>query len=198
MSAADGTESPRCGAKKRDGGVCKLKAGQGTDHVGAGACSKHGGLLPGPRKAAARELALAQARDFGLEVDTDPLTAMVTVVGRAQGANDLFLGRVIALMAEDKPFPADHPDWIGYMATMKQLADIARMASVAGVAERQIRLHERLWDTLTAAYEDGLARAAQSPAFTPEIEAALREGFTDSLRLREGSAGDVIEGSESG
>lgn len=146
--------------------------------------------MPGPRKAAARELALARAREVGLEVDTDPLTAMVTLVGRAQGANDLFLGRVIALMAEDKPFSADHPDWIGYMATMKQAAEIARWASSAGVAERQVRLVERLWDTITAAYEDGLARLALSP----EQEAALREGFTASLKLREGSAGEVIEG----
>jgi hypothetical protein len=190
MSAGDG----KCGAKKRTGGSCGLPAGHGTDHVGAGPCGRHGGHMPGPRKAVATELALAKAREIGLEVDTDPLTAMVTLVGRAQGANDLFLARVIALIEEDEGFPADHPDWIGYMATMKQAAEIARMASSAGVAERQIRLVERLWDTITAAYEDGLARAALSP----EQEAGLREGFTASLRLREGSAGEVIEGSESG
>jgi hypothetical protein len=194
MSSGNGTGSPRCGAKTRSGGSCKLKAGQDTDHPGAGPCGRHGGHMPGPRKAAAKELALAKAREIGLEVDTDPLTAMVTLVGRAQGANDLFLGRVIALVAKNEAFPADHPDWVGYMATMKQAAEIARMASSAGVAERQIRLVERLWDTITAAYEDGLARAALSP----EQEAGLREGFTASLRLREGSAGEVIEGSESG
>jgi hypothetical protein len=192
MARGDG--KPKCGAKTRAGGACSSPAGFGTDHVGAGACVKHGGNMPGPRKAAAKELALAKAREIGLEVDTDPLTAMVTLVGRAQGANDLFLGRVIALMAKEEGFPADHPDWIGYMATMKQAAEIARWASSAGVAERQVRLVERLWDTITAAYEDGLARLA----LPPEQEAELREGFTASLRLREGSAGEVIEGSESG
>jgi hypothetical protein len=195
---AEGNSKAKCGAKTRAGGSCLQPAGFGTDHAGAGACVKHGGNMPGPRKAAARELALAKAREIGLEVDTDPLTAMVTLVGRAQGANDLFLGRVIALMAKEEGFPADHPDWIGYMATMKQAAEIARWASSAGVAERQVRLVERLWDTITAAYEDGLARLARSSSLTPEQEAELREGFTASLRLREGSAGEVIEGSESG
>lgn len=35
-----------CGAKTRQGGGCKQKAGWGTDHVGIGRCKLHGGATP--------------------------------------------------------------------------------------------------------------------------------------------------------
>ena len=37
---------PTCGAKTRKGGVCKNKAGKGTDHPGEGRCKFHGGATP--------------------------------------------------------------------------------------------------------------------------------------------------------
>lgn len=38
----------RCGARTRSAGTpCKKRAGQGTDHLGAGKCSSHGGASPG-------------------------------------------------------------------------------------------------------------------------------------------------------
>lgn len=36
-----------CGAKNRSGQPCKLPAGWGTNHTGAGRCKLHGGLSPG-------------------------------------------------------------------------------------------------------------------------------------------------------
>lgn len=190
---AESNSKAKCGAKTRAGGSCLQPAGFGTDHAGAGACVKHGGNMPGPRKAAARELAMLQAREYGLEPDADPFSAILTMVRRAKGANDLFLGRVAKLMAEDEPFRADHPDWQGYLVTMRQSAQISDWAIKAGVAEREMRLAERLWDTITAAYEDALARVDWlDDAQRRELAVA----FGGSLEVAE--AGDVIEGSESG
>lgn len=52
-------DRPRCGAKKRDGSgdTCKRGAGQGTDHVGIGRCSLHGGNTPAHVVAAERVVA---------------------------------------------------------------------------------------------------------------------------------------------
>lgn len=40
-----------CGAKKKNGKVCKQKAGWGTNHVGTGRCKLHGGCSTGPKNA---------------------------------------------------------------------------------------------------------------------------------------------------
>jgi hypothetical protein len=42
-----------CGSKKRTGGVCRLHAGWGTNHLGVGRCRKHGGSVPSHVKSAA-------------------------------------------------------------------------------------------------------------------------------------------------
>ena len=39
--------NPKCGAKTKAGTPCKLTAGHGTDHVGAGKCKLHGGASDG-------------------------------------------------------------------------------------------------------------------------------------------------------
>jgi len=190
MSGGDDING-RCGAHTRSGGECSLPAGHGTDHVGAGPCARHGGHLPGPRKAAARELAMMRAREYGLEPDSDPFSAILTMVRRAKGANDLFLGRVAKMIAEDQEFSADHPDWQGYLITMRQSAQISDWAIKAGVAEREMRLAERLWDTITAAYEDALARVDWlDDAQRRELAVA----FGGSLGEAEA---EVVEGSES-
>jgi hypothetical protein len=39
-------DGPKCGAKKRSGGLCTQIAGWGTDHAGEGRCKLHGGSSP--------------------------------------------------------------------------------------------------------------------------------------------------------
>ena len=43
-------DKPLCGAKTRNGGLCKSVAGKGTDHLGSGRCKLHGGASNGAPK----------------------------------------------------------------------------------------------------------------------------------------------------
>jgi 2-phospho-L-lactate guanylyltransferase (CobY/MobA/RfbA family) len=54
---APGAGHEPCGAKTRGGGTCKLRAGQGTDHLGVGRCKLHGGSTPNHVAAARRQQA---------------------------------------------------------------------------------------------------------------------------------------------
>lgn len=81
--SADGHE--HCGAKTRKGGVCKLPAGHGTDHVGIGRCKLHGGSTPTHEKAASTEIARRECATLGIPVETTPAEALIREVWEAEG-----------------------------------------------------------------------------------------------------------------
>ena len=58
------TDTPACGAPRRgeDGERCGRPAGAGTDHLGSGPCSWHGGALPSVAAHHRDELVLQEAR----------------------------------------------------------------------------------------------------------------------------------------
>lgn len=62
-----------CGAKsknKKSGDLCRLTAGQGTEHVGYGRCKYHGGLSTGPKTAEGKAKASQNSRIHGLYAKT--------------------------------------------------------------------------------------------------------------------------------
>src|SRR3954454_8109172 len=84
MAGQDG--NARCGARTRRGTRCEQPAGFGTSHVGYGSCRFHGGHLPGPIKAAAREALIGESLRMGLSLDMRPEDLMLTAVRSAAGA----------------------------------------------------------------------------------------------------------------
>lgn len=78
-------ESPRCGAKTRNGTPCKRPAGAGTQHVGAGACKLHGGSVPNHQAKATRELAQRACMRLGIPVEINPADALLHAVWEAAG-----------------------------------------------------------------------------------------------------------------
>jgi hypothetical protein len=54
MTSEERSEYPLCGAKKKNGELCRAFAGQGTDHHGVGACKYHGGATPSHKTHAAK------------------------------------------------------------------------------------------------------------------------------------------------
>lgn len=167
---------PRCGAVTRtpneDGTrrYCQLAAGYGTDHLGYGTCSKHGGLLPNNRKGAAREAGrqFIMARHFGGDIDkVADLSAEQALVEevRRSAAMVRFLQDHIAQWAI--PDPEDRPadlgglpdllsetskgftsftnerEWLTmYREERAHLAKVSKMCIDAGLAERMVRLAE--------------------------------------------------------
>lgn len=73
-----------CAAKTKRG-TCRNVAGKGTDHLGVGRCSRHGGNTRNHKRAAAKELARIELNLLGLPVeDIDPGTALLEEVARTR------------------------------------------------------------------------------------------------------------------
>jgi hypothetical protein len=66
-----------CGAKKRQGGLCSMPAGWGTNHVGVGHCRQHSGNTPTHVKSAAS----AEYRKLlGTPVEINPVDALLMCI----------------------------------------------------------------------------------------------------------------------
>lgn len=100
MPPAKKKQVKRCGAKTREGGECKLKAGQGTEHPGYGRCKYHGGNTPAHKAAAAREAATAETPVEEL-LDNEDLQQLVARIKQRGDITDLSeelaLARAVAI-----------------------------------------------------------------------------------------------------
>jgi hypothetical protein len=77
-------KGPFCGAKlRRREGTCERGAGAGTDHLGSGRCSWHGGCSPPGRAAALNEQAQRLLYKHDAGPVADPLEALQRLAGRA-------------------------------------------------------------------------------------------------------------------
>jgi hypothetical protein len=91
-------KGPFCGAERRHGkGPCQLAAGAGTDHLGYGRCSWHGGCAPSGRKAALDAQARAELARLDVAPLADPLSQLALLAGQAVAWKDAMAERVNAL-----------------------------------------------------------------------------------------------------
>lgn len=175
--------TPRCGAKTRKGTPCLQPAGFRTDHVGHGPCKMHGGLLPGPRKAAAASEARAFAvAHLGEEVSGDPWVVILEAVRLARGVTRWYQGKLYAV---DSPATEIVQ---GYERAIERQARVSEQAIKAGVAEREVRVAERLADTVVAAAEGALA------ALEAELGRSLSVGERTAFAGAFGGALSRLEG----
>jgi len=72
----------RCGSRLHDGSdqTCELPAGWGTEHVGIGACRKHGGNMANHRKHAVKVQAQMDVARLGARRDIHPAEALLEAV----------------------------------------------------------------------------------------------------------------------
>lgn len=75
-----------CGATKKDGDTCNLKAGHGTDHKGYGPCKYHMGSTRSMRVASFKAMSRDYVRSLTDEHDIHPLDAMLWAVRLSAGA----------------------------------------------------------------------------------------------------------------
>lgn len=159
---------PKCGGKKRSGGMCTQAAGWGTPHPGTGRCKLHGGSTK-THVAAAREAeARAAVVTYGLPVDISPTEAILEEVrwtaghvawlrgivqaldpkaltwGETKRADDVLLGQKATEEAAVNI-------WLKlYLEERRHLVDVAATAVRVGIEERRVRLEEEQGALLVA------------------------------------------------
>jgi hypothetical protein len=188
MSTAPAMKA-KCGASTRSGGTCGLPAGHGTSHVGTGSCRRHGGNTESGIKSAA----VAQARTvvptlYGAGPDIEPTDALLSMVRMAAGHVAYFQSRIQEDGGKDGPL------FDLLRASMKDTAQFSKMALDANVAERRVKLAERIGAMLSAAFEDGIRAVFDGlgrglPAHEAQLEGV--RVFETRLLVLEGTATEV-------
>lgn len=163
-----------CGAKKKNGELCRAFAGQGTDHPGVGRCKFHLGNSQSHQVHAVKQEARARMVEFGQSLEIDPATALLGVLHLSAG----HLNWVRAELAE----VADKTSLEGQILIRlwdeerDRVARISKAALDAGVAERAVRLAEAHGEVLAAV----LRAVFDDPALA--LTAAQRSRLPDLLR----------------
>lgn len=175
-------------------GRCKRIAGANTDHLGLGACSRHGGGTPSANLAAARAMA---AKVMGTPVDVSPHEALLYCVQITAAAviycNDM-IGELVTALAT--PTIVTDREWSGgeegggfstQVVTrdkemniwirvrdeyVDRLAKFAKMAIDAGVEERLVRIAEKTAEFMRPVLQaifDELELTAEQRERAPDI-----------------------------
>lgn len=187
-----GTNPPKCGAQLRAAeGYCSRTAGWGTNHLGVGCCKTHGGNSASHVNKAAKTLVMQQmAAHWGDLVVVDPGEALIQEVHRAQGVVTwihMVLRSFTTLNfdhvteAEARSMVLQMTAFNGLQATVwvemffkerRHLAQVAKMALDAGVAERAVTIEEEKMALVAGAIKDifnELGLTVEQRAKFPEI-----------------------------
>lgn len=156
---------------------CSARAGQWTDHVGRGPCSRHGGNTRNHKRAAQQ----AEAReacslfDLSLVPHRDPADILYDEQRRAQAAMAWFEGEIaLAMEAEDDELRDSR--WQGWQTERAIARGVANEIQRLGLDRRRVEADEataRVWAAV-------LARQAILLGFdpdSPEARAASRQAL---------------------
>jgi hypothetical protein len=188
---AMGASVALCDARTRGGTPCRLPAGFGTDHVGSGRCSRHGGSTATHRGKAAREQALAevQAVALGGEVEVSPEDALEAVIHVAAANLSHWQARLTALgdavslqeVSVLYAFQVDAVDRVGRSAKAALDADLARRRAV---------LARRAGEALADVFEDALSHA---PSLSRHERAAVLRTYIDGIERLERTPARAVD-----
>jgi hypothetical protein len=172
-----------CGAKLTNGSglYCSNAAGKGTDHVGYGACSKHGGSTRNGQKNGQKLMAKAMVTTYGLPVTGDPHRVLLEELWRTNG-HVLWLRDKITAEGDDalteSTIAGKQPSvWAKlYMAERSHLAKVARDCVQSGVEERMVRVLEVTAEAFVA-YGQAQLRALGVDPFSDDGRRAMDAGL---------------------
>ncbi len=177
-----------CGARRRDGGLCRQPPIRG-----AATCRLHGGSAPQVRRRAAERVVEARAvelaRQYGVPRDVLPMQALTEELARTQGHVDWLAAQL------------DHrndPQWLGvYQAERAHLARLAQaMAPLMEKAEQQrALLSERTIDQLQLALTGILGELGHDPssdAVRAVVARHLREVLDPTATLPDPRGGEPV------
>lgn len=183
------SERALCGAKRRSGELCRLFAGQGTDHKGVGRCKLHGGSTRAHRQAAVKqELQKRMVEETGLGVPDEKITALGAMLQELYASNGHvgWLRRQISDMSQTQLATLEGQALVRlYDGERDRKVKIAKLCIEAGVDQARVMLMEKQVMLLGEA----LARAAD----TAGLSAPLRKRLGGALR-EELSRVETVEG----
>ena len=177
------SSGPFCGGKLRHReGTCGRQAGAGTDHLGYGRCSWHGGSSPSGTHSAIGQQVEAQAAKLLYQYDapavTNHLEALQKLAGRALALEETIGGIVNDLRSFRYESEGGGEQLRAEVAVLERamdragrlLVDIARL----NIEERMARVTEKQ----AAIVQDALSAALSEMGFTMEQrrDATMRLG----------------------
>lgn len=188
-----------CGAiKARSKQPCGLPAGFGTDHPGKGPCTHHFGSTRDVTRSAALDDgkdAIEVLRGMGVEMDIDPLDALVWSVREIAGRvawHAAVIARWDVLKADGTARALTEMEdafYKRYQEERGSLVKAARMAQAAGVAERAIALSEQQANLMGNVIDEilaGLQLTAAQRDLVPEVVPAAIRAVAVRVPLVEG------------
>lgn len=173
---------PLCGAKKKNGEICRAFAGQGTSHSGSGKCKFHGGSTPNHGKHAVKQELTRRMVTLGEPVeDVTAVGALLSELA-ASTAHVAWLRQEIAAMSKEDLGTVEGVAIISlYGLERDRKARIADLCSKAGVDEAAVRIAEAQVTLLGTA----LARACDKAGLSAEVRQRLGSCLRDELAAGE-------------
>lgn len=167
---------PLCGAKKRNGELCRAFAGQGTSHSGSGRCKFHGGATPNHDKRAVTMDLKRRMVTMGEPIeDITAVSALLSELYASTG-HVAWLRQQIADMSEDTLATIEGQAIVRlYDGERDRKARIAKLCSEAGVDEAAVRVAETQVTILGNALSRACDTAGLSAEMRRRVGAALRE-----------------------
>lgn len=195
----DGTCGHR-GERGHAGAPCCQTKGWGTNHNGTGNCKLHGGVGAKGERHAAKELAALALEELGVQVDVDPVGALLARVREAHGNCIFLLARARELgHALVGPVQRDARDGDSYelyeaseevRAVVRlygewfdRSAKVSKMAIDAGIAQQRLELEKQRVDAVVSMLNASLEAAANAIRIPKEllerddVSPAARERF---------------------
>lgn len=133
-------QMPLCGAKKKNGELCRAFSGQGTDHPGVGRCKFHLGNTKTHSVNAVVQESQRRMIKLGMPIEIHPHEALLHMLYLASG-HVAWLRETIADLDDLGTFESRVLVQL-YGEERDRVTKVAKAAVDAGVAEREIRLAE--------------------------------------------------------
>jgi hypothetical protein len=172
---------PLCGAKKKNGELCRAFAGQGTDHKGSGRCSFHLGRTPNHDKRAITQDLKRRMVTLGEPIeDVTAVGALLSELYSSTG-HVAWLRQEISGMSEDALGTLEGQAIIRlYDGERDRKARIAKLCTEAGVDEAAVRVAETQVTILGQALARACDTAGLSQPMRQRLGAALREQLAEA------------------
>lgn len=151
-----------CGAKKKNGQRCRAFAGQGTGHLGFGACKFHGGATQSHHQAAVIAEAKKDMVTMGRALDVKPHEALLGLLRATAGHVAWLNAEVGALDSISEPEARQVVSIYG--EERDRLARVSKACIDAGLTEADVKLAQETTTQISRAVEqainsvDGLSR----------------------------------------
>jgi hypothetical protein len=169
-----------CGARKKNGELCRAYAGQGTDHPGIGRCKFHLGSTKNQKIHSAKMEAKRRMIRYGAPIEIHPNEALLAMLYLSSGHVAWLHAEIAEVEENGKTFSEDVLLRL-YADERDRVARIAKAAIDCGIAERQVALMERfgtgIATVLRRVFDDGdLALTKKQRNTLPDL---LRRHLSD-------------------